>query len=78
MGIKGEIESVEIEFLDGDEDIVIKESIGDEKHNQKIVKIIITNAIFVYRQYTDGKNYITVDVIPFSQIKSCSAIIKES
>ncbi len=56
----------------------ITELIDEEKNAQKTIKIQITSAVFIHRQWTNKMNYVTVDVIPFHQIKSCSAVLKES
>lgn len=62
--------------LDGE--TTISEFIGNEKNEQKTIKIEITSAVFIHRQWTNEMSYVTVDVIPFHQIESCNAVLKES
>ena len=79
MGITGEIGSVEIDF-EGDagrEDSIIKETVDDERNNQRTIKIEISTAIFIYRQHIKYDDQVTVEVIPFHQIKDCTASLKK-
>ena len=51
MGIKREIESIEIDFnnpyeLNGES--VVKEIVGAVKHDQEIIKIEVSTAIFIH------------------------------
>ncbi len=80
MGIEAVIESLEIDFeeLTGYEEKTVKEIVGAVKYGQEIIKIEITSAIFIYRQYIEeNANQITVDVIPFHHIKGCKAVLKD-
>ena len=79
MGIKGKIVKVEIDFKENTEreEFKVKESLGDIKNNQKNTKIEISSAIFIYRQNIGTHKYTTVDVIPFNQIKDCTATLNE-
>lgn len=75
MGIKEKIVNVEIDFkeISDREEFTVKESLGDTKNNQKITKIEISSAIFIYRQNVEAPKNTKVDVIPFDQIKDCIA-----
>jgi hypothetical protein len=79
MGINKEIESIEIDFdnpyeLNGES--VVKEIVGAVKNDQEIIKIEVTTAIFIHREYIESK-YVIVDVIPFNQIRRCAAMLKD-
>ena len=79
MGIKREIESIEIDFNDPYEingETVVKEIVGAVKNNQEIIKIEVSTAIFIHREYIESK-YVIVDVIPFHQIRRCAAMLKD-
>ncbi len=79
MGIKREIESIEIDFNDPYElngESVIKEIVGAVKNDQEIIKIEVSTAIFIHREYIESK-YVIVDVIPFHQIRRCAAMLKD-
>ena len=73
MGIKGKILNVEIDFKETTEreEFKVKESLGDVKNNQRIIRIEISSAIFIYRQNIESPENTTVYVIPFEQIKDC-------
>ncbi len=76
MGIDSEIESVTIDFEEPYQlygESVVKEVIGKVKNDQKIIKIKVSSAIFIHREYLGN---IIVDVIPFHQIKRCATILK--
>jgi hypothetical protein len=76
MGIKSEIESVTIDFEEPYQlygESVVKEVVGNVKNEQEIIKIEVSTAIFIYREYLGSK---IVDVIPFHQIKRCATILK--
>lgn len=80
MGINNEIESIEIDFnnpyeLNGES--VVKEIVGAVKNNQEIIKIEVSTAIFIHREYIESK-YVIVDVIPFHQIRRCAAMLKDT
>jgi hypothetical protein len=79
MGIKNEIESVEIDFEEpcGYDESTEKFLVGDEKNYQRILKIKISDAIFIYRQETKGRENLTIDVIPFHHVKRCVVALKE-
>jgi len=79
MGIKNEIGSIEIDFnepyeLNGES--VIKEIVGAVKNDQEIIKIEVSTAIFIHREFIESK-YVIVDVIPFHQIRRCAAMLKD-
>jgi hypothetical protein len=79
MGIKREIESIEIDFNDPYEvngESVVKEIVGAVKNDQEIIKIEVSTAIFIHREYIESK-YVVVDVIPFHQIRRCAAMLKD-
>ena len=79
MGINKEIESIEIDFNDPYElngESVVKEIVGAVKNDQEIIKIEVTSAIFIHREYIESK-YVIVDVIPFHQIRRCAAMLKD-
>ena len=79
MGIKREIESIEIDFNDPYElngESVVKEIVGAVKNEQEIIKIEVSTAIFIHREYIESK-YVIVDVIPFHQIRRCAAMLKD-
>ena len=79
MGINKEIESIEIDFNDPYElngESVVKEIVGAVKNDQEIIKIEVTSAIFIHREYIESK-YVIVDVIPFNQIRRCAAMLKD-
>jgi hypothetical protein len=79
MGIKREIESIEIDFNDPYElngVSVVKEIVGAVKNDQEIIKIEVSTAIFIHREYIESK-YVIVDVIPFNQIRRCAAMLKD-
>ncbi|MGB9201386.1 hypothetical protein [Methanobacterium sp.] len=79
MGINKEIESIEIDFNDPYElngESVVKEIVGAVKNDQEIIKIEVSSAIFIHREYIESK-YIIVDVIPFHQIRRCAAMLKD-
>jgi hypothetical protein len=79
MGINKEIESIEIDFDDPYElngESVVKEIVGAVKNDQEIIKIEVTTAIFIHREYIESK-YVIVDVIPFNQIRRCAAMLKD-
>jgi hypothetical protein len=66
MGINKEIESIEIDFNDPYElngESVVKEIVGAVKNDQEIIKIEVSSAIFIHREYIESK-YVIVDVIP--------------
>jgi len=79
MGINKEIESIEIDFDDPYElngESVVKEIVGAVKNDQESIKIEVTTAIFIHREYIESK-YVIVDVIPFNQIRRCAAMLKD-
>jgi hypothetical protein len=79
MGIEREIESIEIDFEDPYElygESVIKEIVGAVKNDQEIIKIEVSTAIFIHREYIESK-YVIVDVIPFHQVRRCAAMLKD-
>jgi hypothetical protein len=79
MGIEREIESIEIDFNDPYElngESVVKEIVGAVKNDQEIIKIEVSTAIFIHREYIESK-YVIVDVIPFHQIRRCAAMLKD-
>ena len=79
MGINKEIESIEIDFNDPYElngESVVKEIVGAVKNDQEIIKIEVSTAIFIHREYIESK-YVIVDVIPFHQIRRCAAMLKD-
>lgn len=79
MGINKEIESIEIDFNDLYElngESVVKEIVGAVKNDQEIIKIEVSSAIFIHREYIESK-YVIVDVIPFHQIRRCAAMLKD-
>ena len=79
MGINKEIESIEIDFNDPYElngESVVKEIVGAVKNDQEIIKIEVSTAIFIHREYIESK-YVIVDVIPFNQIRRCAAMLKD-
>ncbi len=79
MGINKEIESIEIDFNDPYElngESVVKEIVGAVKNDQEIIKIEVSSAIFIHREYIESK-YVIVDVIPFHQIRRCAAMLKD-
>lgn len=79
MVIEKEIQSLELDFEDSYElygQSVLKEIVGAVKNDQEIVKIEVSSAIFIYREYIETK-YITVDVIPFHQVRRCAALLKD-
>ena len=79
MGINKEIESIEIDFNDPYElngESVVKEIVGAVKNDQEIIKIEVSTAIFIHREYIESK-YVIVDVIPFHQIIICAAMLKD-
>ena len=75
MGIKETIEKVE--YYDKERNTLVEDYIGKEENNQKTTKIIISTALFIYKQYIEGASYTVVDVIPFNQLKELSAVIKD-
>jgi hypothetical protein len=79
MGINKEIESIEIDFNDPYElngESVVKEIVGAVKNDQEIIKIEVSTAIFIHREYIESK-YVIVDVIPFHQIRRCATMLKD-
>jgi hypothetical protein len=79
MGIEKEIGSIEIDFEDSYElngETVVKEIVGAVKNDQEIIKIEVSSAIFIHREFIESK-YIIVDVIPFHQVRRCAAILKD-
>ena len=79
MGINREIESIEIDFNDPYElngESVVKEIVGAVRNDQEIIKIEVSTAIFIHREYIESK-YVIVDVIPFHQIRRCAAMLKD-
>lgn len=79
MGINKEIESIEIDFNDPYElngESVVKEIVGAVKNDQEIIKIEVSTAIFIHREFIESK-YVIVDVIPFHQIRRCAAMLKD-
>ncbi|MGB7970074.1 MAG: hypothetical protein WCF28_10955 [Methanobacterium sp.] len=79
MGINKEIESIEIDINDLYElngESVVKEIVGAVKNDQEIIKIEVSSAIFIHREYIESK-YVIVDVIPFHQIRRCAAMLKD-
>ena len=80
MAIEGEIESIEIDFEDSYElygQSVVKEIVGAVKNDQEIIKIEVSSAIYIHREYIESK-YVIVDVIPFHQIRRCAAMLKDT
>ena len=79
MTIEREIESIEIDFEDSYElygQSVVKEIVGAVKNDQEIIKIEVSSAIYIHREYIESK-YVIVDVIPFHQIRRCAAMLKD-
>jgi hypothetical protein len=79
MGIDSEIESIEIDFEDSYGlfgESVVKEIVGAVKNDHEIIKIEVSSAIFIHREYIESK-YVIVDVIPFHQVRRCAAILKD-
>jgi hypothetical protein len=56
---------------------VIKEIVGAVKNDQEIIKIEVSTAIFIHREYIESK-YVIVDVIPFQQVRRCAAMLKDT
>jgi hypothetical protein len=80
MGIDKEIESLELEFEDTCElydESAVKEKVGEIRNGQEIIKIEISSAIFIYREYIETKELL-VDVIPFHHIRRCSVVLKNN
>ncbi|MGB7968123.1 MAG: hypothetical protein WCF28_00975 [Methanobacterium sp.] len=76
MGITREIESITIDFEEPYQlygESVIKEVVGNVKNDREIIKIEVSSAIFIYREYLGT---VFVDVIPFHQIKNCATVLK--
>jgi hypothetical protein len=76
MGIDNEIESVTIDFEEPYQlygQSVVKEVVGNVKNDQTVIKIEISSAIFIHREYIGN---VIVDIVPLHQIKRCAAILK--
>ena len=71
--VEEKITKLNIEFIDESTQLL---TLYEKIDSMKTVKIEVTTAIFIHKEHVE-EDYLTIDVIPFNQIKSCKAVFIE-